>query len=153
VIQKNYLSRVDQVSNINNLISELQSERRYSYGYALTQQWRSELVVQRPRTDAAIKKLHTEKDTQYVHAESYTFLDSLHAIREKLDNRSLTPAEAINFYNNAIFRLNTLNGISTGNIVFLQPINKELAGQKLLSENDNRHGKDQGQYLLPVIYP
>jgi signal transduction histidine kinase/DNA-binding response OmpR family regulator len=133
-ILQNYLSRVDQVSNINNLISELQSERRYSYGYALTQQWRSELVVQRPRTDAAIKKLHSTGDTQYIHAESYTFLDSLHAVREELDNRALTPAAAINFYNNAIFRLNTLNVISTGNIVFLQPLSKELAGQKLLSE-------------------
>jgi len=80
-ILKNYLSRVDQVSNINNLISELQSERRYSFGYALTQQWRSELVMQRPHTDAALKRLHADNDSQYLKVESYTFLDSLSEVR------------------------------------------------------------------------
>jgi signal transduction histidine kinase/CheY-like chemotaxis protein len=133
-ILQDYLSRVEQVSNINNLISELQSERRYSFGYALTKQWRSELVVQRPRTDAALKKLHADADTQYLHAESYTFLDSLQVKRAELDRQSISANDAINYFNNAIFRLNTLNVLSSGNIVFLQPLRKELAGQKLLSE-------------------
>ena len=133
-ILQNYLARIDQVSNINNLISELQSERRYSFGYALTQQWRSELVVQRPRTDAALKHLHANNDSQFQKVESYTFLDSLQAVRQQIDTRSISANESINFFNNAIFRLNTLNSISSNNIVFLRPIAKELAGQKLLSE-------------------
>ncbi|HJW18254.1 MAG TPA: response regulator [Flavisolibacter sp.] len=133
-ILKNYLNRVEQVSNINNLISELQSERRYSFGYALTQQWRSELVVQRPKTDAALQRLHANNDTQYLKVESYTFLDSLQAVRQEVDSRSLTASGTISFFNNAIFRLNTLNAINSNNLVFLQPVAKELAGQKLLSE-------------------
>ncbi len=133
-ILKSYLTRVDQVSSINNLISELQSERRYSFGYALTQQWRSELVMQRPRTDAALQRLHNNSDSQFQKVETYTFLDSLQNIRQELDRHYLSATQTIDFFNNAIFRLNTLNSISSNNIVFLQPIKKELAGQKLLSE-------------------
>ena len=136
-----YLHRVDNVAELSNLISEVQSERRFSFGYAIKGGWRSELVTQRPRTDAALERVEKISDSSLISIRSYTFLDSLQKIRNKLDNNELSVTGVLNFFNNVIFRLNTLNVISSGRVSFLRPIIKELDGQKIMSEMVTQMGR------------
>ena len=142
-----YRQRVVQAVNINALIDHLQSERRYAFGYALKGDWQNELLQQRERTDTMIQKL--EDGTQNLPGFStYTFLDQLKSIRNQIDNKTVPALQVMNFYTNAIFRLNTLNSVAAGNVVYLQPIIKDLAGQKILSDIITYEGIVRAQIYL-----
>ena len=138
------LERYQQVMEtgaaLNSLISEMQSERRYSFGYVVKGGWKEEMVIQRPRTDAALMALE-KLDTSMRGIRSYTFLDSLPDIRKQLDKNQLSTNGVLNYYNNVIFRLNTLNSLSASNNRILAPVRRELAGQKLLSEMVTQLGR------------
>jgi signal transduction histidine kinase/DNA-binding response OmpR family regulator len=127
-----YQRSIDRSAAISNLVDALQSERRYSFGYVLRHDFRAEMVGQRRSTDAAIALL--KDDTTLRHLEDYTFLDSLPSLRRQVDEDLIAPQLVMNYYTNTIFRLNTLNVISSGANTLLQPVSRELAGQKLLSE-------------------
>jgi signal transduction histidine kinase/DNA-binding response OmpR family regulator len=127
-----YQEGIDQSARISTLVDELQSERRYSFGFVLNEEWRTELVMQRQRTDAALQ--NTLNMPLLKGAASYTFLDSLSIMRSRIDQSVLDPTEAINFYSQAILRLNTQNIVSVNNISYLAPAKGELQGQKLLAE-------------------
>ena len=128
------LKRINQATALTNVIYELQMERRYSFGYVVNKEWRKELVIQRPKTDASIKELIEISKPQLNNLRSYTFLNKLPGIRSKLDVALLQPNEVMTYFTNTIFRLNTLNNISAGNVIYLKPVYEELRGQKLLSE-------------------
>lgn len=149
-ILNSYLQRTNQSVHIATLLNELQSERRYSFGYVVKKDWRTELVLQRPKTDAALKALENDPDNRLDNLTNYTFLDSLPAIRNQIDKSSVTAMEVMNYYTNTIFRLNTLNTISSGNIIYLKDVSKDLVGQKLLSEMVTYLGilRSQIYYLL-----
>jgi signal transduction histidine kinase/DNA-binding response OmpR family regulator len=131
-ILENYLDRVDVSVNISSAIDELQSERRFSFGYLINQEGKTELILQRNRTDSALARLIRNPQLKFV--ETYTFLDSLGKIRIGIDNLILTPMDVMNYYTNTLFRLNTLNLVSAGNISYLNAVQGDLQGQKLLSE-------------------
>jgi len=131
-ILQTYLKRTEQSATIGQLIDQLQAERRYSFGYALSRNWRAELVIQRPKTDVGVKQLLSLP--QMEKADQYTLLDSLSAFRQLLDNEAATPDDVMEYYSNTIFRLNTLNVISGGSIGYLEPVMGALLGQKILSE-------------------
>ena len=42
-----YRQRIRQAININELIDQLQLERRYSFGYSLKEKWQNEMLEQR----------------------------------------------------------------------------------------------------------
>jgi signal transduction histidine kinase/CheY-like chemotaxis protein len=128
----NYLERIEQSARISTLIDELQTERRYGFGFLINRQLRSELAVQRPKTDAALREL--QGSVFLAGFTGYTFLDSLSAIRRRIDAGTISAQEVMTYYTNALFRLNTLNIVSAGNITYLEPVRGELHGQKLLSE-------------------
>jgi signal transduction histidine kinase/DNA-binding response OmpR family regulator len=130
-IIESYLQKANSVASISDAVDELQSERRYSFAYLLKKDLRNELVIQRPKTDAIIT--HLENSRQYPGLRGYTFLDSLRAIRKKIDSNEITPDEVMSYYTNTIIRVNSLNNISAGNLL-LQPILKDIAAQKLLTE-------------------
>ena len=46
-----YRERIQQATLINDLIDQLQSERRYSFVYRLNGAWQNEMVQQRAKTD------------------------------------------------------------------------------------------------------
>src|SRR5919199_921973 len=84
-ILDNYAQRVNQSVMLANTIDELQTERRFSFGYVLKHDWRTELVLQRPKTDSAIKKLERVQGERLAGVVTYTFLDSLQDVRLQVD--------------------------------------------------------------------
>ena len=90
---ESYLQRASDVEQVGLAIDELQSERRYSFGFLLKKEWRNELVIQRPKTDAIIE--HLENSNEFRGLRSYTFLDSLGSIRRKIDDNAVTPEEVM----------------------------------------------------------
>ncbi|MEJ7679857.1 MAG: nitrate- and nitrite sensing domain-containing protein [Segetibacter sp.] len=133
-ILEEYLKRIDRSSVISDLIDQLQTERRYSFAYVLKKDNQNQLLLQRAKTDEAYNKLQDSADETLTGFSGYTMLNRLSVIRQMVDEDRLSPEELMNFYTNTIFRLNNLNNVSAGNIIYLKPIGKELAGQKLLSE-------------------
>jgi signal transduction histidine kinase/DNA-binding response OmpR family regulator len=131
-ILNTYLQRIEQSADISMMVDHLQSERRYSFRYVLNRQSQGEMAVQRPLTDSALEKLERYQPLEGL--TSYTFLDSLTATRNRIDEGAADPVSIMSYYTNALFRLNTLNVISGGSISYLEPVKGELQGQKLLSE-------------------
>ena len=132
---EDYIEHLHKSGNIASLINELENERRYSYEYALKKDGYGNLMIQRPRTDAAIKLLGESKDLAIKNFTQYTFLNKLSRIRTALDTSLNYSANAImQYYTNAIFRLNTLNSIASASNTFLQPVYKDLVAQKTLFE-------------------
>jgi hypothetical protein len=132
-----YLDRVNQSSHLGTLTDALQAERRFSFGFVITGERRTELLLARPRTDSAI---HLVSELPALrHVSSYTFLDSLNNVRFSVDNGTATPARVMNYFTNVLFRLSTLNVVSAGNR-FLAPVMPHLQSQKLLSEMVNQLG-------------
>ena len=127
---ESYLQRASDVEQVGLAIDELQSERRYSFGFLLKKEWRNELVIQRPKTDAIIE--HLENSNEFRGLRSYTFLDSLGSIRRKIDDNAVTPEEVMTFYTSVILRLHSLNNISSGNVI-LKPVFEDITSQKILT--------------------
>ncbi|MFI5131191.1 MAG: PAS domain S-box protein [Chitinophagales bacterium] len=126
-----YIERIQQSGNINTLIDYLEKERKYSFDYAKTKGEGTELMRQRPRTDSAIEVLETGGMPGF---KNYTFLEKLADVRKYVDSGYLPPDQVMHYYTTSIFRINTLNTVSHGSEIYLQPIHKDLVGQKLLSE-------------------
>ena len=131
---ESYVERINQSANVNQLINDLQNERKYSFDYALKKELKKDLVLQRPHTDVSFQKIQNAKDEAFAGFTDYTNLKKLTQIRSDIDNNKIGPNEVMHFYSNAIFRLNTLNPISSDNNIYLQPVYKDLIAQKLLSE-------------------
>ncbi|WP_018611083.1 response regulator [Segetibacter koreensis] len=133
-ILEEYQKRIDRSSAISGLIDELQTERRYSFGYVIKKDNQNQLVLQRVKTDEAYNKLKDSTDEMLTGFDGYTMLNRLEDTRRMIDGNRISPEDLMNFYTNTIFRLNNLNNVSAGNIIYLRPVSRELAGQKLLSE-------------------
>ena len=129
-----YRKRVDQSISINNLIEQLQIERRYAFGAALQGTWQNEMLQERRLTDQHIQNIISENATTLPGFASYTFLDQLKSFRVQIDNKKAGPMEIMTYYTNAILRLSTQNQVAAGSVLYLQPVIKELAGQKILSD-------------------
>ncbi len=130
-----YIEHIHESQNIAKLMSELESERKYSYDYALKKINYSNIILQRPRTDTVIALLNKSKDLAISNFAQYTFLYKLSAIRSSIDSSGNYPADVVmKYYTNVISRLNTLNSVASASNTFLQPVYKDLIAQKTLFE-------------------
>src|SRR5258706_4626428 len=126
-----YIKRIYQSASINTLIDCLEKERKFSFDHAMKIDKRNELKIQRPQTDSAIQHL---EDGGLSGFTTYTFLENLSKVRNYIDSGYLPPEQVMHYYTTAIFRVNTLNAVSPGAEIYLQPVYKDLVGQKILSE-------------------
>jgi PAS domain S-box-containing protein len=126
-----YIGRIYQSASITTLIDCLEKERKLSFDHAMKIDKRNELVVQRPHTDSAIRQLEQGELAGFT---TYTFLDNVQKIRNYIDSGYLPPEQVMHYYTTAIFRINTLNTVSPGSEIYLQPVYKDLVGQELLSQ-------------------
>lgn len=133
-VLEDYLKHIKSSFIISALIDELQTERRYTFSYAVKKGDKTELLIQRQKTDEVYNKLQDSTDEMLSGFTGYTMLNRLKDIRDRVDAGILSPDEIMNYYTNTIFRLNNLNNVSDGNLAYLKEISNELAGQKLLSE-------------------
>ena len=130
-----YIERIHESANIISLMTELQTERRYSYEYALTRKGHDKIIPQRRVTDSVIKQLQKSSDSSLVGFTNYTFLNNMPAVRMALDTSPGFSADAImQYYTTAIFRLNTLNSTSPASNIYLKSVYKDMNSQKTLSE-------------------
>jgi signal transduction histidine kinase/DNA-binding response OmpR family regulator len=145
-----YRQRIQQAISVNKLIEVIQLERRYSFVYVMNGTLQSEMLQQRMKTDAAIQEMENERTEVSTDFASYTFLNQLQPFRSRIDDRQVQPLEVMNFYTNCIFRLNTLNAVAAGNVIYLQPVIKAVSGQKILSDIITYKGIELAQiyYLL-----
>jgi signal transduction histidine kinase/CheY-like chemotaxis protein len=150
-----YRQRIRQAISVNNLIDVIQLERRFSFAYVMNGMLQAEMLQQRLKTDAAIQQVENEGTEVSADFTSYTFLHQLPSFRSRIDNREVQALEVMNFYTNSIFRLNTLNAVAAGNVVYLQPVIKTVAGQKILSDIITYKGIVLAQlyYLLTTKQP
>jgi signal transduction histidine kinase/DNA-binding response OmpR family regulator len=126
--------RLDRSAAISELIDHLQSERRISFSYAITRQNNGTLGVLRSKTDDAIRQIERREGSSLKGMRNYTFLDRLESTRSLLDEGKLTASDVMEFYTNAILRINSLAFFSTSNLPFLASVNENVIGQRLLSE-------------------
>jgi signal transduction histidine kinase len=130
-----YIERIEQFKSVSTLMSELQTERRYSFQYALTKQGNNKILAQRVITDSLIRSLENSEDLAIKGFTKYTFLADLPAIRKALDTSANYSSNAImQYYTNAIVRLNSLNLITPPSDTYLQPVYQDMISQKTLSE-------------------
>jgi PAS domain S-box-containing protein len=131
-----YLGRINTSADISDLISSLQSERKFSYNYVLTNDGdsRNRLGRLRLAADSTLKKLAERDDITLKQFTSYTFLDSLEAMRRKIDQGRTSADMVMHYYTTAIFRLHTLNIVLAGNNKYLDPIFGDLTTEKILNE-------------------
>jgi signal transduction histidine kinase len=130
-----YIEHIHESQNIAKLMSELENERKYSYEYALKKINYSNIILQRPRTDAVIALLNKSKDLAISNFAEYTFIYKLSAIRSSIDSSGNYPADAVmKYYTGVISRLNTLNSVASASNTYLQPVYKDLIAQKTLFE-------------------
>jgi signal transduction histidine kinase len=130
-----YIEHIHQSSNIAALINELESERRYSYEYALKKDNYGKLIEQRPRTDAVIKRLQKSNDPGIKDFTQYTFLNKLSMERLSVDTAVSYPTNKVmEYYTNTIYRLNTLNTVPSASNVYLQPVISDFIAERKLFE-------------------
>ena len=121
-----YIEQIHESANIANLIDELQKERRRTYQYVLKKKGYNDIILQRPHTDTAIKRLERSKSLSISNFTRYTFLDNLETVRIAVDSAKNYPASAVmQYYTNAIFRLNSLNSSPASN-TYLQSVYQDF---------------------------
>lgn len=131
----NHINKIHESGEISKLISELEMERKFSYEYALRKNGFGDLTSQRQVTDKALEILKKSEDPEIANFENYTFLNKLPEIRENVDSSPHYDAENImEYYTDAIFRLNTLNTFSNARSTYLTPITDDLVSQRKLFE-------------------
>ena len=132
---RNYIEHVEQSKTVRELISQLGRERRVSYQYALKTGDHKNVSEERAKTDSVINLLKKSDDLGLYKFSEYTFLDNLPKTRSQLDTvKDFGTYRIIQFYTNAIYRLNTLNATNPPGNTFLKPVYQDLIAQKTLSE-------------------
>jgi signal transduction histidine kinase len=129
-----HIKHIHEAGDIANLIYELEKERKVSYQFALKRTSYSDVVLQRPHTDEVIELLGRSKDLALADFPQYTFLNELKDFRASLDTSGSHADDVMEYYTKVIFRLNTLNPISTASNTYLLPVYEDLIAQKTLFE-------------------
>jgi signal transduction histidine kinase len=130
-----YIERMHELAGINKLIRGLETERRFSYQYALTKEGHDKIITQRKVTDSIVQRLQKSRDSSISGFTSYTFLNTLQDVRTALDTSKNYSANLImQYYTTAIFRLNTLNSTGPASNIYLRSVYQDLNSQKTLSE-------------------
>ena len=129
----NYIEHVEQSANISELIAELSRERRYSYFYILKDSIYSQILPHRAKTDSIMRLLDKSKDLALENYVKYTFLDNLPVMRAAIDSSKTNTNQVIQYYTDAIFRLNMLMPEIPGN-TFLKPVYQDLIAQRILAQ-------------------
>src|SRR5665647_97507 len=130
-----YVEQIDQSANVGELISSLGTERRLSYHYIIKKEDYDKVLSQRLKTDSLINVLQKSHELALANFTKYTFLDQLAETRSNIDtSKKYTSKEVIQYYTDAIFRLNTLNSSSPPSNIFLEPFYQDLIAQNILSE-------------------
>lgn len=129
----NNIRIINRAVAVNNLIEQLNTERRYGYEYALKKHQYRDFKEQWKYTDSAI--IHLEHvDPELKGIVKYTLLDGLDNIRKNNTQQKLSADVIMNYYTTTVFRVSYLDvtpELLVGNV---RQVNHEIRGLKALSE-------------------
>lgn len=128
-----YIEHIQQSQNITGLVAELTRERRSSYFFILGDSGFNQLLQPRKETDSILNILEKSNDPTFVDFPKYTFLDKLDSMRMAIDSQNTNANGVMQYYTDAIFRLNLLTSILPAN-TFLGQAYSDLIAQKKLSD-------------------
>ena len=128
-----YIEHIHQSQNVAGLVAELTRERRYSYFFILGDSGYNQLLQHRNKTDSILKILKKTKDPSFADFPKYTFIDKLDSMRLSVDSLKSNTNEVMQYYTDAIFRMNLLTSTAPAN-TFLKSAYGELIAQKKLSD-------------------
>lgn len=129
-----YSQRIHQSANLSRLVDALQNERKLSFDFSIKKELGRGLQLQRTKTDSLIAALQTANDLSLHRLEEYTFINGMPRIRQSVDENNASPDQIMDTYTTMIFRLNTLNTSFPASGIYLKPVTRDLAAQRLLSE-------------------
>lgn len=134
----NFIGRLNNTIATDNLIDELQQERRFSLSFILKRENSTNLIDQREESDIAFSEL--EKLSKNGFSEDYkkfTFINDLEGWRKRIDNNDITVDEVLINYQILIDRLQGNINIRTDNPLLIQTSNSKLEASTALSGMSN----------------
>ena len=117
-ILEKYTNSISEAAAARIFADELQSERRSSFGYLFNKITEQELIIQRNKTDEALKNLN-EKKFNIGTFQNFTFVNDIPKVRERILKKEISEQEVIDFYTKVILRINFLSQPSSENISYL----------------------------------
>lgn len=130
-----YVEQIDQSENVSHLISQLARERRFSFKYVLQKSNYDSVLAERLKTDEIVKTLSGSRDLALANYAKYTFLDKLADTRIQIDtSKNYSADKVVQYYTDAIFRINTIYSAAPSSNIFLEPVYQDLIAQKILSQ-------------------
>lgn len=121
-----FITRIHLALSADNLVEQLQQERRLSLSNIFNRNDSGALSVQQLKTDEAIQNFNTYIDSglnaEYV---DYTFIGELPSWRSKINNKEMGYEEVFNNYQKLTERLNSFTVVSTD----YSNINKEMGAR------------------------
>jgi signal transduction histidine kinase len=128
-----YIEHIHQSQNVADLVAELTRERRYSYFFILGDTGYDHVLQHRRRTDSILSLLKKSNDPSITEFSKYTFLNQIDSVRIAIDSLKMNTNGVMQYYTDAIFRLNLLGSTFLAN-TFLKPVYADLVAQKKLSD-------------------
>lgn len=136
----NYYEGINRNILLTDLTSEIHLERRHSLSYMIQKEDATKMVVQRTNVDKALQIVENQNTEGFKAYKEFTLLSDLEATRNKISSREITSSEMMNYYTSLISRIHSVSSLSVDHLPFLEPINKNLTSQNLLTQLNNNLG-------------
>ncbi|HEY0273525.1 MAG TPA: histidine kinase dimerization/phospho-acceptor domain-containing protein, partial [Chitinophaga sp.] len=126
---------IDESVGIMQVVDEVQMERRYTVSFFMSHSGNAnDLVLQRGKTDAAIRALEARLQTPPADFERNSLLNLLPARRQAIDNGELSQHAAMSYFSALILRLHGLIINTLPDIPLARTLNPCLRAKVLLSQ-------------------
>lgn len=145
-----FVFQLQQSAKVISLIDQLQLERRFTFSYCLNKQRQTEMLLQRNRSDEAIREVDELEGIYLSGYKSFTFLDSLRLFRKNVDADLIDAEEATDYYTNVLTRLTSLTQVASGNSAVFDPLVKNLRAQRILSQMISALGNLRNDYYYSL---
>jgi len=110
----NFINRINFALTTDNLIEQLQQERRLSLSKLFNQNDEGALGIQQLKTDEALQQFEVYTDSGLTaDYRAYTFIDELASWRTKISNGALSYQQIFNNYQKITERLKAYTSVST----------------------------------------
>lgn len=134
----NFITRINLALTADDLVEQIQQERRLSLSNLFKGNENGALSVQQLKTDEAIQKFDAYIDsglnTEYA---NYTFIDELPSWRSKINSRKMSYDEVFNNYQKLTERLGSFTAVSTDYNSLNREIGSRIALREILSNTIN----------------
>jgi len=130
---QNNIRVIERAAAVNELIEQLDIERRYGYEFALKKDEYGAFKGQWHHTDGAISHLETV-DPELKNITTYTLLDGLDKLRQNNSTGKMAPDAIMGYYTTTIFRISYLDASPELLVGNSGDINPDINGLKALSE-------------------